>query len=79
MRTYTNPYSKKIYDIINPLVGDIMAAGILKSQTQKLGISEEQITAKHIPQLAESIKQGLVLFTGTGIAEQIAKKIAEIK
>jgi hypothetical protein len=79
MRTYTNIYAQKIYAIISPLVGDIMAAGILKSQVLRLNISEEQITVKHIPQLAESIRQGLVLFTGSGIAEQVAKKIAEIK
>jgi hypothetical protein len=79
MRTYTNPYSQKIYLIITPLIGDLMAAGVLKTQTQKLGITEEQLTSRHLPQLAEGIRQGLNLFLGTEVASQVAKKITEIK
>jgi hypothetical protein len=71
MRTYTNPYSQKIYLIITPLIGDLMAAGVLKTQTQKLGITEEQLTSRHLPQLAEGIRQGLNLFLGNNTQKAI--------
>lgn len=79
MKTYTNPYSQKIYLIISPLIGDLISASVLKTQTQKLGITEEQVTSKHLPQLSEGIRQGLNLFLGSDVASQVAKKITEIK
>jgi hypothetical protein len=79
MKTYTNPYTQKIFLIINPLVGEILASGILKSQSQKLGINEDAINTNHLPKLAEGIKSGLVLFIGTELASQVEGKIKTIK
>jgi hypothetical protein len=78
MKTYNNPYTRKIFEIINPLIGDLMAAGVLKTQAKKLGIDEESLTPRQIPELAERIKLGLVLFLGSDMASRVSKKISEI-
>lgn len=79
MKEYTNPLANKICGILSPLVGDMMACGVLKSQAIKIGFTEENITIDHIPALAEGIERGLVIFLGSGVAKQIGEKIRDIK
>lgn len=79
MKVYSNQLTQKIHLILVPLIGEIMSSGVLKVQTKNLGINEETITPKLLPQLAEGIRHGLVLFLGNDAATQVAKKISEIK
>ncbi len=79
MKSYNNPYSQKIYAILTPLIGDLMAQGVIRSQAQKLGFTDENVTQNNILPLSEEIKKGLVLFLGSEKASQIAGKIASIK
>lgn len=78
MITYSNQYTQKIYTILIPLVGDFMARSILKSQTAKLGLTEDNISKKDLAPLAESIRKGLVAFIGSNGAAQISTKIASL-
>ena len=78
MITYNNPYTQKIYALLIPLVGDFMARSVLKTQTAKLGLSEEKLAKKDLPNLAEGIRKGLMVFIGSDGAKQIALKISAI-
>jgi hypothetical protein len=79
MKTYTNPLTANIYNVLSPLVGDMMACGVIKSQAQRLGSTEETLTANQIGPLSEGIEQGLVIFLGSDVAKQVGMKIREIK
>jgi len=78
MTKYKNHYSQHIYDIIMPLVGDIMTQNILKIQSKKLGKNEESLTKDDIPKLALSIKAGLTVFVGSDAANTISTKVSGI-
>lgn len=79
MKTYNNSISQQIYNILSPLIGDIMSQGVLKSQAEKIGISDESVTHSDLPKLSEEIRKGLVMFLGTEKAKLISQRIAEIK
>jgi hypothetical protein len=79
MKEYLNPLTNKICSILSPLVGDMMANGIIKSQVNKVHLSEESISLAHLPILAEGIERGLVIFLGSDVAKQVVDKIKEIK
>lgn len=78
MKTYNNSISQKIYNILSPLIGDIMAQGVLKSQSEKIGATDESIGIAQLPKLSEEIRKGLVLFIGSEKAKTIAQRIAEL-
>lgn len=78
MKTYSNPLTQKIHLLLTPLIGEIMSTGVLKVQTRNIGITEDSLSRKNLPQLADGIKHGLVLFIGTDAAARIAKKIEEL-
>lgn len=78
MITYNNPYAQKVYTLLIPLVGDFMARSVLKTQTSKLGLTEEKITKKDLPNLAEGVRKGLMAFIGGDGAKQVASKITAI-
>jgi hypothetical protein len=78
MMTYTNPYAEKTFAIISPLLGPSMAKSVIRLQTSKLGLNEEKISPKDMPQIAEGIRKGLVVFLGSETAKQISDKIASI-
>lgn len=79
MKQYTNPYTQKIFALLVPLVGEIMAQGIVKSQAGKIGRDEDSINSGDLPGLAEFIRKGLVLFVGSDVAKQISDKIMDLK
>jgi hypothetical protein len=78
MKTYNNSISQNIYNILSPLIGDIMAQGVLKSQSEKIGATDESISVAHLPKLSEEIRKGLVLFLGSDKAKLIAQRITEL-
>jgi hypothetical protein len=79
MKEYYNPYTKKIHAVLVPLVGDIVATGILKSQATKLGKVEESLVPEDSPMIAEGLRKGLVLFIGSEAANQLSSKIGQIR
>lgn len=75
MTSYNNTYSQQIFSVLSPLVGEFMAKGVLKSQAQRIGKSEETITKDDLLHLADGISKGLVVFVGTDVAQKVAAKI----
>jgi len=75
MTTYNNTYAQQIFSVLSPLVGEFMAKGVLKSQVQRIGKSEETITKDDLLHLADGISKGLVVFVGTDVAQKVAAKI----
>lgn len=43
MTTYDNILTQKIYDLIAPYLGDLMAKGAIRSQCKKAGLDESKI------------------------------------
>ena len=75
MTTYNNKYTQQIFSLLSPLVGDFMAKGVIKSQVQRIGKTEEVIAKEDLPRLADDISKGLVVFVGTDVAQKVAAKI----
>jgi hypothetical protein len=78
MITYNNPLATKICDLLKPLVGEMMACGILSSQTKKLGIDPNLLSAQHLALIADNIESGLVVFIGSEAAKTVSKEIKGI-
>ncbi len=78
MTKYTNPYAQKAYEIIMPLMGDLMTQNVLKIQSKKIGKEAESLRREDMSILAESMKTGLAIFLGSEAAKTIAMKIAQI-
>jgi hypothetical protein len=79
MKQYNNKYSQQIFTILIPLVGEIMAQGVIKSQSIKIGKNEDSLTSNDMPLMAEAIRKGLILFLGSDVAKQISDKIVVLK
>lgn len=79
MKDFNNPYTKKIHAALVPLVGEIVAQGILKSQSKKLGKDEESLSYEDSPKIVEGLRKGLLLFVGSEMASQVAFKVGQIK
>jgi hypothetical protein len=75
MAVFENLYARKIYEIVSPVLGDMMTKGALRSQCKKIGISEESIEYKHLNLLSENIGKAMILFIGTEKARVITNKI----
>jgi hypothetical protein len=78
MKGYNNSYTQKIYASLVPLVGEIVAQGVLKTQSTRLGKDVESLTHTDGPQIVEGLKKGLTIFMGSDAASQIANKIGQI-
>jgi len=79
MSKYTNSYSQKVYEVLLPLLGDLMAQSVLKIHTIKVGTSIENLNSTKLAALAESIKSGLIIFLGSDAAQTISAKIMNIR
>jgi len=75
---YQNIYAQKVYETILPLLGEVMAQTVLKTQTKKIGKTEEMLTIADMPKLAEAVRLGLTIFLGSEGANNVASKIARI-
>jgi hypothetical protein len=78
MTTYQNQYAQKIYEIISPVLGDMMAKGAIRSQCKKIGISEDEMQHKDIAPISENLKKAMIMFVGTENAIHLANKIKMI-
>ncbi len=78
MKSYTNQYTQKVYEIISPLLGEMMAQGTIKSRTAVIGVNEETLKKTDLPLLAEEIRKGLVVFLGGEVASVVSSKIAQL-
>lgn len=72
---YANRYAAQIFAILSPLIGELMAKGAIRSQCNRLGITEDGIEKQHIPVLAEGVKKAMTVFVGSEGASQIEKRI----
>ncbi len=79
MKEYTNTYTKKIHDLLVPLVGEIVTQAVLKNQASSLGKDEESLSFIDGPNLAEKIKKGITIFVGSEVAEKVASQIINLR
>ncbi len=76
---YKNILAQNIYNIMFPLLGDIMTQNVLKIQLKKLGKTEETIEHDDLPIIADAIKNGLTIFLGSEKSSMVAGQIMSIK
>jgi hypothetical protein len=78
MTQYNNSYAQKIFDILSPIIGEIMAKGSLRAQCNQLGITEESIQLKDLQAISEKLRRGLIIFLGSEGSMQVASKISNL-
>ncbi|MFN8255816.1 MAG: hypothetical protein U0W24_09025 [Bacteroidales bacterium] len=78
MAQYTNKYSQQVFEILSPLLGNIMAQSIINIHTLKVGKNPETLTNADIQKFSESIQNGITIFLGTDVAKTVGTKISKI-
>jgi hypothetical protein len=78
MAFYSNFYAEKIYELLCPLIGDMMAKGIIKVQATAVGKNETTLEKEDMPMMAEKIGKGLVVFLGSDTASKVCNRIAQL-
>jgi hypothetical protein len=78
MIPYSNIYAQKVFEILAPLIGDMMAQGVINVQLKSIGKNESNLDKEDMPKLAEKIGQGLVVFLGSDTASKVCNRIAQI-
>lgn len=78
MIQYNNQYALKIYEMISPIVGEILAHGALTSQCNKIDIAPEQIDQGHLKAISSGFQQALGIFVGTEGAKIISQQIENL-
>ncbi len=71
-------FAQKIFDILAPIIGELMSKGAIRSQCNRLGITEDSIQKKDLLQISEGIRKAMMLFVGTDGARQISDRINKI-
>ncbi|NLU38707.1 MAG: hypothetical protein GXX78_07435 [Bacteroidales bacterium] len=75
MTAYENIITQKIYEIIAPYLGDLMAKGAIRSQCKKAGLDETKIQRHDLPVIAQNLAKAMNLFVGAENAQMLANKI----
>lgn len=79
MTKYDNIYAQSIFELLSPVIGELMSKGAIRSQCNRLGISEEMIKREHVDIIAEGIRKAMLLFVGGDGARQISDRIIKLK
>jgi hypothetical protein len=75
---YANPLAQKIYSLLAPLIGPLMAESAVRLQAKKAGVTPEMITVDHLPLIAQEIEKAIRIFVGSDKAKEIAAIITNI-
>jgi hypothetical protein len=78
MLPYSNNYAQRVFEILAPLIGDMMAQGVIKSQSAAIGKEVTSLVKADMPKLAEKVGKGLVVFLGSDSASKVCNRIAQI-
>lgn len=76
---YKNPLAQKIYNVLVPLVGPLMAESTVRVQSKKAGTTPEYLSQQHLPLVAGEIEKALVIFVGTGKAQEVAQMLRSFR
>jgi len=74
--SYTNPLAQKIYNLLAPLIGPLMAESAIRLQSKKAGVTPETIAPDHLPVIAQEIEKAIRIFVGSDKARDISAVIA---
>ena len=70
-----NIIAVKIESYLLPLIGELLTAGTLKVQCEKIGTSIDRLTVMDLPGLVPRIEQALVIFLGGERAKKVSRQI----
>jgi len=75
---YTNPLAQKIYSLLAPLIGPLMAESAVRLQAKKAGVTPDAITPGNLPLIAQEIEKAIRIFVGSDKAREISAIIANV-
>ena len=58
-----------------PLIGELLTAGTLKVQCEKIGTTVDKLNAMDLQNLAPRLEQALVIFLGGDRARKVSRQI----
>ena len=76
--SYANPLAQRIYGLLAPLVGPLMAESAVRLQAKKAGVTTEAISEANLPVIAQEIEKAIRIFVGSDKAKEVAAIIANI-
>ena len=74
-----NRFSEQIEQILAPVVGDFMAKMAVKAQCKSLGITPDNITIAHLPDLAQKIGDAMAFMGKREQSESIVGRIQGLR
>jgi len=70
--------AEQIHELLDPLIGEMMATSALASNCGKIHKTPESLASGDMMALSYHLSQGLVFFIGTETAGRIAERIARM-
>ncbi len=70
-----NIIAVKIESYLMPLIGELLTAGTLKVQCEKIGTTVDKLNAMDLQNLAPRLEQALVIFLGGDRARKVSRQI----
>jgi hypothetical protein len=69
---------QKIINYLTPMLGEATANNLLKHYCVRMRMSVEEVTPRHLPELAAAMRPMLAVWLGTSGASRVAQEIAEL-
>jgi hypothetical protein len=69
---------KQIVDYLTPVLGEATASNMLRHYCAKMRMPAEDLTAGHLPEIAEAMKPMLAVWLGSAGAARVALEISQL-
>jgi len=73
-----NPLAQKVEKLLGSVVGEFIAKATVKRNCELLGISVNELTPSHLPDLAARIEKSVSFFSGKEAGADVAEKIRSL-
>jgi hypothetical protein len=74
-----NRLAQEVEKILAAAVGDFIAKATTRKNCELIGISPDELTPEHLPELAERIEKSVSFFSGKDVGRGVAEKIRAIR
>jgi len=74
-----NRLAQEVEKILAAAVGDFIAKATTRKNCELIGVSPDELTPEHLPELAERIEKSVSFFSGKDVGRGVAEKIRAIR
>ncbi len=74
-----NPLAHQIERLLAPIVGEFIATATVKKNCELIGITTNDLTTNHIPDLAARIEKSVSFFSGKEAGIEVADEIRNLR